>query len=73
VRETERILRASGLPVFDLTPVFRRAGAETVFAFGAEGGHLSAQGNEIVADYVREQVLPALGLRPSDSGRSEPP
>ena len=67
VRATERILRASGLPVFDLREVFRREGAEAVYAFGAEGGHLSIWGNEIVAEYVREQVLPVLGLEPGDA------
>jgi len=57
----------SGLPVFDLREVFRREGAEAVYAFGAEGGHLSTRGNQIVAEYVREQVLPALGLEPGDA------
>jgi hypothetical protein len=59
---TERILRASGLPVFDLRAPFRGAGADAVYAFGPEGGHLSTQGNEIVAGYLRTEILPSLGV-----------
>jgi hypothetical protein len=66
--ETDRILRASGLPVFDLREPFRRAGAEAVYAFGPEGGHLSTEGNAIVAGYVRQEILPKLGA----PGRAPP-
>lgn len=66
-RETERILRSSGRPVFDLRAPFRKAGVEEVYAFGADGGHLSTKGNEFVAEYVRTEILPRLGVVQSSS------
>jgi len=69
VAKTAAVLRASGLPVFDLTPVFQTAGEESVYAFGQDGGHLSSQGNVVVAEFVRDQVLPALAAgRPGTDG-----
>lgn len=57
VEKTKEILSAKGAPAFDLTPVFRAAGEEAVYALGADGGHLSANGNRIVAEFLREKVL----------------